>query len=45
MKTPRLGCERPAGEHDKLEVVALTLKLLILRSNYKVLGKIEDFRL
>ena len=21
MKTPRLGCERPAGEHDKLELV------------------------
>ena len=21
MKTPRLGCERPAGEHDKLEFI------------------------
>lgn len=23
MKTPRLGCERPAGEHDKLKFAAL----------------------
>ena len=29
----------------KPEVVALTLKLLILRPNYKVFGKIEDFHL
>ena len=29
MKTPRLGCERPAGEHDKLESVYLFVCLLI----------------
>ena len=23
MKAPRLGCERPAGEHDKLELGGL----------------------
>ena len=27
MKTPRLGCERPAGEHDKLEFVRFSSAL------------------
>lgn len=26
MKTPRLGCERPAGEHDKLEFVRIIIE-------------------